>query len=317
MDDVSFHPEKNIVFNIAELSKKQSVVAEQRLCELYELSESAAELVSEMLKDDYSPAEAIAFLSDFISGKQFELHSSVLVENKKMLQAFMSIVSCYDKACFSGLLADSLAKRGFGLSEADFLDSGDAEETVAFVKSPLSSEAYDVFADDFSEPRLKYVSDTKEAVSAVARSEVGYCILPFEERGGIRLSAINELIFREELKINAVTPVFGPYGGADMKYALFSKNFIVHPVDRGDDRYLELRLSDASGEYLAELLLVSSIFDVRLYRVNTVGFETKDGASKYFSVIFSTENSDFSKLLLYMTLFVSEFTPTGLFKNLE
>lgn len=317
MDGVSFHTDDNVVFNIAELSKKQSIIAEQRICELHELAESAAELVLQMLNEDYSVAEVISFLSDFIQGKKYKPHSALLKDNEVMLDSFMSLVSDYDKACFSTLLSDSLKKRGFEFSESDFLDYANTEETVAFVKSPLSSEAYDVFTEQFSEPRLKYAKDTKEAVAMVVRDEAGYCILPFEERGGVRLSAISEIIFREELKINSVTPVFGPYGGADMKYALLSKNFTLYPVNPGDDRYLEVRLADFSSEAYSLLILASEFFDVGLYRLNTINFATEDGDKKYLSVVFSTESRDFSKLLLYMTLFLSELTPVGIYKNLE
>ena len=317
MDEIMFSVNENVVFNIDELSKRQSETAEQRICEIHELAESAAEILLQMYNDDYSAAEAISFLSDFIEDKKTNVHTEALEENKELLNSYMSLVSCYDKATFSLLLSESLKKRGIFLSEGDFLDSGETEESIAFVRSPLSSEAFDVFSQSLADPRLKYVPDTKEAVAMVSRGEVGYCILPIEERGGVRLSSISELIFREELKINSVTPVFGPYGGANMKYALLSKKFTDYPVNPGDDRYLEIRLHDNSGVSFSELMTAASVLNVGLYRVNTINFETEDGERKYVSIVFSRESLDFCNILLYMMLFTPDFTPVGIYKNLE
>jgi len=316
MDEKIFLPNENVVSNIEKLSKKLTLSCEMRLCEMHELTETAADFITDMIKEDYSVKEAVSLLTDFVCEKRY-LPCDVMEENKHILDSFMTLVSSHDKVSFSSMLLTALKSRGLSLSESDFLEIEKPDDSIALVKGPLSGEAYDVFSEELREPRLRYVSDTKEAVAMVVGGEVGYCVLPFEERGGVRLSSISEQIFREELKINSVTPVFGPYGGADMKYALLSRCLTAKTVNVGDDRYLEIRISDSSSALLSELTVAANAFGLGVYRINTISLPTEDGDKRFMSLVFSVENRDFSDMLLYLTLFISEYTPVGIYKNLE
>ena len=188
-------------------------------------------------------------------------------------------------------------------------------ETFVYVKNQLSDEAYDVLSQSFSAPRLRYVTGIREAVKAVNDGDAGYCLLPLEERGGSRLSSVTELIFGNDLKINAVTPVFGQDGSADMKYALVSKCFTVHEIQPDDDRYLEIAISLDSA--VDELLFAARSYNATPYRVNTVVFYTEDGPKPSYSIVFKDDAKDFTPLLTYLTLYYDDFIPIGLYKNLE
>ena len=102
-----------------------------------------------------------------------------------------------------------------------------------------------------------------------------------------------------------------------MKYALVSKNVTVPDFEQGDDRYLEIRLSADSPGSLAELFCVAEGFDIELYRVNTVNFTTEDGASQFYSLVLKSEGGNFTSMLTYLTLFVTDYTSVGIYKNLE
>ena len=141
--------------------------------------------------------------------------------------------------------------------------------------------------------------------------------MPLEERGGARLAAVAELLFREDLKINSVTPVFGFEGLADMKYALVSKHFTVPDIFPDDDRYLEIRIKADSNVSVSELFSAAESLDSYLYRINTLTFTTEDGEAQYYSVVFRDDGKDFSPLLVYLTLFSGAYTPIGIYKNLE
>ena len=163
----------------------------------------------------------------------------------------------------------------------------------------------------------RYSKTLAETARAVNLSEYQYALLPLEEKGGARIPATAELIFREDLKINSVTPVFGFEGLADMKYALVSKHFTVPDVKPDDDRYLEIRLRTDSSIPLPELLLASSALGASIYRVNTISFDTQDGQLQHYSVVFKDEGKDFSALLIFLTLFAGNYTAVGIYKNLE
>ena len=303
--------------NIASLEKQNSVLAEKRICELSTLAREAASDICKMVSDGYGIYEILSVLSELKIGGNNQPHSTVLTENSKRVRGYLLSASISDKVVFTELLLEYSKKYGFSVSESDFLDTESLDETFTYVKNPLSDEAYDVFSQDFSDPRVSYSQSFKEACKKVSEGDVEYCLLPLEERGGARLRAIAELLFRTDLKICSVTPVFGLDGIADVKYALVSKHFNLPLHEEGDDRYLEIRLNSASSLSPAELFAASEMLSLKCYRINNVSFETEDGREEYYSVVFKTEEGDFSELLTFLTLYAGTYTPVGIYKNLE
>ena len=303
--------------NIKKISFDQSLMEERRMCEISEFASDAAQAAVEMLSEGYGIYEVLSVISEGLVSQPIEIHESALTENNVRLRSYLGLVNEYDKIVFTQLFVDMIAKKGILISEKDFLPSDAVNETFTYVKNPLADEAYDVFSQDFVDPRVKYSDSLTEAAKAVSSGDTEYALLPLEERGGARLSAIAELLFREELKINSVTPVFGYEGLADMKYALVSKHFTVCDVNDEDDVYLEIRLKAVSSIPLSELFVAAEAFGKTLYRVNTISFTTEDGDEQYFSVVFRDVGNDFSHLLIYLTLFSGAYTPIGLYKNLE
>ena len=317
MSDIEFIPNKNNLANLDELSLMGSVLAERRICELYEIADVSARIVYEMLNGGFGIYEALSLIGAELTDGEHKIHKEHLPENFEMLLFYAKAFSVFDKASFARLLLAGISERGAVVSERDFFEKEQREESIAYVKSQLANEAYDVFADSFKEPRLKYVSDIKEAVSLVTRAEAGYAILPLEEKGGARLSSITEILYRSELKINSVTPVFGALGNADMKYALVSPSVSLPAMEEGDDRYLELRIPATDTFKFSELVSVAESLGIELYRVNTISFDGEDGSFPYFSLVLKREASDFTEMLTYLTLFVSDYTSVGIYKNLE
>ena len=125
------------------------------------------------------------------------------------------------------------------------------------------------------------------------------------------------MIYRSDLKITSVTPVFGFDGSLDMKYALVSKTLLPPDYSREDDRYLEIRLPTDSDTTLSELLAVADSYGIGVYRINTASYHTEAGERSSYSVVFKSEGGNFATLLVYLTLFVYDYTPVGIYKNLE
>ncbi len=303
--------------NISKISEKQSFVEEQRICELSELADCAADFAVSMAKDGCGIYEILSLIADgvFIDGKFF--HPALQKENAERISSYLQMVSAYDKVIFSELFWEKLKSRGIVFSETDFLPTESGEQTFTYVKNPLADEAYDVFSQEFSNPRVKYSKNLSEAARAVSDGEYEYVLLPLEERGGSRLSAVAAILFKEDLKINSVTPVFGFEGLADMKYALVSKHFSVPEFLEDDDRYLEIRLRADSSLPPSELFFAADVLGCSVYRVNTISFDTEDGPLLYYSVVFRDIGKDFTLLLVFLTVFSGAYTPIGIYKNLE
>lgn len=302
--------------NMQSLSHYMSVESEKRICELSFLAEDFASDVFALIDEGYGIFEIFEMMSEGAELSFLECHSEALEKNQRRISSYLGAVSAEDRAVFCDLFFEALKSLGRELCESDFLQVGNSGENFVYVKNRLADEAYDVFSQDFEDPRVFYAESFREAARAVAQGKADYCLLPLEERGA-RLSGIEALLFSQDLKINSVTPVFGFDGSADMKYALVSKKFSAHKVSREDDRYLEIRLESAASADIAALFLTCEYFGVDLYRVNTSLFDTDEGKVTYLNVVLSVNGADFTRLLICLTLFFGAYEPVGLYNNLE
>lgn len=293
-DENAYMPSDINIKNLEKLSSEQSDLQMRRVCEISEISYTASKVALELHSEGMGLYEILSVLSESFVFDKIE-----------------------DRISFSRLLPDRLKRNGISAIETDFFRQTERKQVFVFVKNLLSDEAYDVFSQEFSSPRLRYVQGIRDAVKAVNDGEAGYCILPLEERGGVRLSSVAELIFGNELKINEVTPVFGQDGAADMKYALVSKCFTIPKITDDDDRYLEICLSCSDSLALDELLFVASAYKIVPYKVNTVFFYTDEGTKPHYSIVLRDDGDELIPLLTYLTLYSDEFVPIGIYKNLE
>ena len=317
MDELVFCPHSVNISNLSAISTSQSALEEERICEIAELAAAATEFTRHVQDAGMTPYEALLLIADASFFDACDcVHGDALSDNRVRLEKYLSALSLIDKATFCELYVGFLSERGIKISEKDFLVQRVAPESFVYVKNPYSDEAYDVFSQDFIDPRLKYVLSFKEALKAVYDDDATYCLLPLEE-GGARIPSVARMLFDSDLKINAVTPVFGFDGSADMKYALIAKHFNIPPVARDDDRYLEIRLSTDSTSSVVDVLNIAELYGSGLYRINTVNFESEGGQHTYLSVVFCDEGADFTSLLVYLTLFVTDFSLIGIYKNLE
>ena len=316
-EDMIFSTDEAVLSNLDRLSREHSVVSEQRLLELYGIALPMAKATLELFESGLGAYEALSMLSEMLTLGDYSLSAYNTDAHRHFISRSITTLKNTDRAYLVELYLKALHDVGRGLTERDFLPASGMPETFTYVRNSLSDEAYDVFSQDFTDPKVKYSASFKDAASAVTREEVTYCLLPLEEKGGARLPTVSEIIFRNDFKINAVIPVFGPDGNADMKYALVSRDFTVPKRGREDDLYLEIRIGAGSDFSLSEVLGAVEYFGMSVYRVNTVTFDTEGESETYFSLVIKDMGNSFSGLLTYLTLFIRDFVPVGIYKNLE
>ena len=313
-EEFSFDFNEKTLSNLTRLSLSQSELEERRICELAELAECASDYSRQLSFSGMEILEILSLISDSLVIPRGEIHSSAMSDSLSLLRHYLSTLSSLDKAIFSHLLIDRLSDKGIAVTERDFLSEGNIPETFVYVKNPYADEAYDVFSQEFKEPRVHYCKDFREGLSKVSTGEVGFCLLPFEDQGS-RIQSVQELIFKGDFKISLVTPVFGFDGNADMKYCLVSKKYYYPAFSPEDDRYLEIRISRETP--LSHLLSVAESYAHEIYRVNSVNINTEDGDKSYYSVLIRDGGGGFLPFLVYILLFTDECTPLGIYKNLE
>lgn len=316
-EDMFFSANDAVISNLDRLAKEHCVINEQRLLELYDVAAPMADATGELCSEGLSVSETLSALSELLTLGDYPVSEHNTPERFSFVKKSIAALKYSDRAVLTELYTGELARRSVPISEGDFFPFVAMPETFTYVRNSFSDEAYDVFSQDFSDPKVRYSASFRECARAVSEGEVTYCLLPLEEKGGARLPTVSEIIFRNDFKINSVIPVFGPDGNADMKYALVSKNFTVPKRDADDDGYLEIRLDASSDNVLTEVFSAVDYFGMSVYRVNTVTFDTEGESETYFSVVIRDSGNNFAGLLTYFTLFIGDFVPVGIYKNLE
>lgn len=317
MDEYAFSPSEVTLENLRELSARAGLGSEARLYELFDVADEAAEYSVALLESDVDVPELLSMLAEglrdkFCSPERIAGGSaSVAVRDADIA------TSVLDRARFTELYLERLRERAHPFSERDFLGIAEEGRLYGYVKNQFSDEAFDVLTEELPDPRVRYYKSFGDCAAALASGEVDHILLPLEERGGVRLPTVAELIYRYDFKINSVTPVFGLGGDADIKYAEISRRFRHSEGREGDDRYLELRVPASDGSQLSELLLAASALGMSAYRVNTHTIDFEGERVSYFSLVLRCGSAGISPMLTYLALFAEDFVPVGVYKNLE
>ena len=264
LDNTLFIPNDVTLNNLSELAQYGATLAERRVCEISELAYDAASFSLEMYSCGMCVYEILSLIAEGLVSKK----SKTLSGDGFLLRcAYPEFILASDRAEFARLYIIRLRDLGIYVNASSLLPEREREESFIYVKNALADEAYDVFTQEFSSPHVSYCQSFKAAADAVFSGESSYCLLPLEERGGSRLTPVSELIYRRDLKINSVTPVFGFEGNADMKYALLSSCFTVPTLSPDDDGYLEVRVKVDENSTLSEILSVAGYYGISIYRI--------------------------------------------------
>ena len=300
--------------NLKRLSGLHNVNTELRIMELGDLIGGVKKSIDSMIDLGNALEDVLLVASSQI---KLPSHNERVTDDMTggLTKSYTDISENLDRAVIASLLSRYFEERGF--SESDFLMGEDMPETFTYVKNVFADEAFDVLSQDFEDSRVRYSRDFSECVKLLLSGEVSYCLLPFEERGGMRLPTVEELIFRNDLKISSVTPVFGPDGTQDLKYALVSDRFNLSRFTPEDDRYLEIRISESDNPSLADIMSAASFFGHTVYRVNTLSLTKDEREGQLFSIVFRAEGNNFSPLLTYLSLFLPNYFIVGIYKNQE
>lgn len=316
-DEYSFSPEEVTIENLDELSKRECAASEARMYELADIADAAAEFLLPLLADEIGAPELLSLIAEGLAFGSYPSYPGKAAFSERAADDVRAMLSLMDRARLTELLLDRLKAGGHPLTEADFLGESEGGRIYGYVKNQFSDEAFDVLTESVPDAGVRYYKSFSDCAAALARDEVDHILLPLEERGGVRLPTVSELIYRYDFRINSVTPVFGYAADADIKYAEISRRFIPASRMEGDDRYLELRIPAQDGAALSEAISVATAFGMSAYRVNTHTYDIEGERSSYFSLVLREGRDDFAPFLTYLALFAADFVPVGVYKNLE
>jgi len=306
----------NNLENLKALSKDNSLIFERRLLEIYELVNSICSNIKKEYGEISDVYELLSLISEEYNSAKYELHEEHLDDNTDMLERNIGLLDNSDKVLFCDLLINYSENTNLPIAEKSFIPIKSGGQTFTYVKNPIADEAYEVFTEALEDPKVFYSSGLKEAVLKVFSGEVDFCLLPLEEKGD-RIHTVNQLILSYDLKIVDISPVFGPDGLADMKYAVVGKHMYLPSAGVDDDRYLEVRLPSQSDLTLGQIISAAELLSNIVYRINTETLRFENSDKNYYTVVFHDEGGGFARILTYLTLSTGAYIPVGIYKNLE
>ena len=307
---------ETLMKNLSVLSLEQQKSFERRISEIAFLAGLAADYTLGLFSDEFSLIDALSMISENTDTVSVKISDTSLTENIERIKSFSEGMACNDKVLFSDLYLERLKESGYSAILQDFLSEGRGGGRISYVRNGFADEAYDVFSQEITDTRVKYCEKLKDAVRDVVSDVSEFALLPLEQRGA-RISTVEEMLFSNELKIAAITPVFGFDGLADMKYALVSKNYRIPKLRQGDECYIELMISNGAGVKLSSTLSAAESLGLQPYRVSSITFNTADGECSQYSVIIKDGGGGFLSFLVYLTLFEPSAQMVGIYKNLE
>lgn len=290
-----------------------------RLCEIADYASELARFLVSLMQMEVDSSDGLLLLKDGISeffAMRSEFEQDLPVNREEILWQLDRFCKG-DAALLVKLFLEKLSSLDIRLYEEDFAHTDDVPPIYAYVKNTLSDEAFDVITENLPDARVRYITSFAEGARLLLSGEVGYCLFPIEEKGGMRLPTVENLLKTKMLCIHRIVPVFGFDGLADLKYALVSRGVRVEPYREEDDRYFEFSFEEGEeSPSLSELLSAIDLFGLTLYRIHSIASEGDEKGNSYTLVVRS-QGVDFLPLIIYLTLFFDTHRIIGIYKNLE
>lgn len=218
------------------------------------------------------------------------------------LTASLSVLSVLDRASLAAALAAYPTAQGMVPTAETLLSCRRLPGRCAYLRNPLSDEAYDLLTAELEVPTAMYVGDMEEACEAVTLGEADYCILPLSASDGSRAGSVLRLARGHRLVASSVCRLFD---GEDVpiRFALFGT------APRGGVTgvpVLSLSFLNLTGAGLAALVDAAACLGAEVTRAHA------DGGGEM-----TLRGGDITAFLVYLCLFAPDFRVDGYYSEDE
>ena len=280
---------------------------EGAFCELLEMRRSPLSDLASILaaRSAVPTADALRTLAadaPFSGVGGYALPGDVSDSYRPYLTAALSVLSSLDRASLAAALAAYPTADGTVPTAETLLSCRRLPGRCAYLRNPLSDEAYNLLSAELDAPTAMYVGDLTEACEAVTLGEADYCILPLTASDGHRAESVWRLARNHRLTASSVCRLFD---GEDvpMRFALFGNaprgGFTGVPV-------LALSFPSLTGEGLAALMNAAACLGTEVTRAQT------DGGGEM-----TLRGGDITSFLVYLCLFTPDFRVDGYYSDEE
>ena len=215
---------------------------------------------------------------------------------RSVLTAALASLSSLDRASLAGALVAHLTARGTAPAADTLLACHRLPGRCAYLRNPLSDEAFDRFSPELDAPTSLFVGDMEEACEAVTLGEADYCILPLTASDGRRADSVLAMAHAHRLTIASVC---GFLDGEDapVRFALFG---LVPRGGLAGEASLSLSFAELAESALAALIGAAACFGTAVTRVYL------DGHAEL-----TLHGGDMTAYLVYLCLFSPDFRVDG------
>ena len=275
---------------------------ERELCELLEMRRSPVSDLAAILADTVAGAPTADALRSLTAEEpllmwgEYVLSREASASYLSVLSAALTSLSILDRVSLADALVAHFVRRGSPPSAETLLSCRKLPGRCAYLRNPLSDEAYDLLSTTLESPTALYVGDMSEACELVNLGEADYCILPLTASDGRRAESVISLSRVHRLTACSVCHL---YDGEDtpLVYALFGA------APRGDASgvpVLSLYFPELNDAGILPLTSAAACFGLEVTRL------CLDGRGEV-----TLRGGDMIAYLVYLCLFAPDFRVDG------
>ncbi len=284
------------------LTKERTSLHEKRIAHIGELAELLCDEAGEeeiFFRDEAFAAKYRAAVNDSPLAIADFNRRRVMIEEKSL--------SAMERALLLCRLCDTLGIHGIQGAGTFFDETDTAEgETISYVRSSLADAAYLTFASAMSDPKVLYAHEFTEICENVYYDRSAYCLLPVENTADGRLAGFRSLILKYGLKIASICRICDPLTEEETVFALLKKNL---SFETGGIRYFECQVT---ARDLLSLLASAEACGMKLR-----GISSAAGKRNRYDLVMQIDEDGFCGLLSLLHLEYSDFTPLGIYTELN
>lgn len=297
--------------NLTLLDNRISREFEKRLPQLAELAALMAEQWQSGGAND--PLAFFHRISSFWPSSA--LHTPHLPKNEENLQLSLSLLSVGDRADFISSFLSACAQHGSPLTAKMLLPHSEVpSQRIAYVRNAYTDEAYEVFSALLPDATLLSAENFREACEAVSEDDCGFCILPYENSGGV-LRYFSELVSHYAFCITAFCRVFHTDGTDATRFALLARSPYL-PVTEMQPR-LRVSFSASDAIDLARHIATATMLGARVTAVESEP-DTENKERLTCRVEFHlSQDGCLTRILTYLHIFAANFCLRGLYKEID
>ena len=317
---------ENVAYNLARLRNQGVSVSERRLAHIRE----AAKILSAELEDGGKVFENDAFISAYRAFTHSALSADVPIpedvpkENGDRIRGSIAEDAVNSAIFLCSDLCRRMRESGSPLGFFDFVPQNTdvvSGARIAYLRSPYSDAAFRIFSAIIKNPLVSSPRDFAGVCEEVYYGRCRYCILPVETSDEGTLSGFRKLAAKYELCPVLSCSVATANGTQTTRFSLFAKNMERIAVENRDGKprgkeVFSFRLDAPTEESLNKTVKALHIYGLRILAMNSAPVAWDEGR---YSFEFSAEcdGGELDSMLLYLTLEIPEYTPIGLYLQVE